>query len=258
MTDSKNLSRERYTRYADGYITSQTHAKGSDLDRLIEVTQPQADWVVLDVATGGGHTALKFAPYVQRVVATDLTPNMLRKAEAHLKEKGADHVEFKVVDAEDLTFADEVFDLVTCRIAAHHFPEVFKFVQEAARVLKPGGLLLVQDHVLPDDERDACYVDAFEKLRDPSHNRAFAEYEWRGMFLDAGLSVEHTEQLVKRHDFIEWAERQGCTPETIERLVVLLKQAPEAAAEWMDATCIGTSEATFVNHHIIILGCKSK
>ena len=258
MTDSKNLSRERYTKYADGYVTSQTHAKGSELDRLIEVAQPQADWVALDVATGGGHTALKFAPHVRRVVATDLTPNMLNKAKAHLKEKGADNVEFKVVDAEDLTFEDNSFDLVTCRIAPHHFPDVFKFVQESTRVLKPGGILLVQDQVLPDDERDAHYVDSFEKLRDPSHNRAFAEYEWRGMFLDAGLTIEHTEQLTKRHDLIDWAERQGCTPETIEQLMVLLKQAPEAAAAWMDATCIGTPEATFVNHHIIILGRKSK
>lgn len=62
--DSKALSEERYTQYAEGYVTSQTHAKGSDLDRLIAIAEPQSDWVALDVATGGGHTALKFAPHV--------------------------------------------------------------------------------------------------------------------------------------------------------------------------------------------------
>jgi hypothetical protein len=86
-------------------------------------------------------------------------------------------------------------------------------------VLKAGGLLLVQDHVLPEDEQAARYVDAFERLRDPSHNRAYAQTEWVDMFRTARLKVEHTEQIIKRHAFMPWAERQGCTPETIERLV---------------------------------------
>ena len=71
--DSKSLSRKRYTRFAEGYVTSKTHAKGTELDRLVEIAQPQPDWVVLDVATGGGHTALKFAPLVAQVIATDIT-----------------------------------------------------------------------------------------------------------------------------------------------------------------------------------------
>ena len=95
----------------------------------------------------------------------------------------------------------------------------------------------------------------YPKLRDPSHNRAFAEYEWTGMFLDAGLTVAHTEQIIKRHDFVTWTGRQGCTPETIKRLIVLLHQAPPAAA-WLQAECIGTPEASFANHHLIILGIR--
>lgn len=258
MTDSKSLSQQRYNQFAQGYVTSQTHAKGADLDRLVDIAQPKADWVVLDVATGGGHTALKFAPHVARVVASDLTPNMLEAAQTFISGKGISNIEFKLADAENLPFNDVEFDLVTCRIAPHHFPECFRFVQESTRVLKPGGLLLVQDHVLPDDEKAARYVDAFETLRDPSHNRAFAEYEWVGMFLDAGLTVEHTEQLVKVHEFVPWAERQGCTPDVIQRLVILLKQAPPAATEWMQPRAVGTPEATFVNHHLIIAGRKGK
>jgi hypothetical protein len=56
-------------------------------------------------------------------------------------------------------------------------------------VLKPGRLPLVQDHALPDDKQAVRYVDRFEKLRDPSHNRAYDEGEWRGMFRDAGLTA---------------------------------------------------------------------
>ena len=153
--DSKALSEERYSQYAQGYVSSQSHAKGYDLDRLVEIAKPQPTWKMLDIATGGGHTALKFAPLVKSVIASDLTEKMLTAAEAHIQEKGAVNVSFKIADAEDLPFENTRFDLVTCRIAPHHFPDVQKFTQEAARVLKPGGFLLVQDHVLPEDQKAA-------------------------------------------------------------------------------------------------------
>ena len=256
--NTKNLSQERFGQHAQEYVTSKAHAKAPELARLVELAQPQPDWVVLDVATGGGHTALAFAPHVGRVVATDLTPRMLETAEAHIADQGATNVEFKLADAEDLPFDDETFDLVTCRIAPHHFPDCARFVQEGARVLREGGMLLVQDHVLPDDGEAAQAVDAFERLRDPSHNRAFDEGEWRSTFEDAGLAVVHTEQIVKRHAFIPWAERQGCTADTISQLVAMMQQAPTIAEEWMDPQDWDTPEATFINHHILIAGRKQQ
>jgi ubiquinone/menaquinone biosynthesis C-methylase UbiE len=256
--NSTTLSRKRFTQYAQGYVTSRTHAQGAELERLVEIAQPQPDWVVLDVATGGGHTALAFAPHVARVVATDLTPKMLEEAEAHVASQGVINVEFKLADAEDLPFEDETFDLVTCRIAPHHFPDCARFVQEGARVLRAGGLLLVQDHVLPYDEQAARAVDDFERLRDPSHNRSFNELEWRGMFGETGLAVIHTEQIVKRHAFLDWAQRQGCTPEVVKHLIEMMRHAPAAAIDWMQPQNWGTPEATFANRHIIIAGRKEQ
>jgi ubiquinone/menaquinone biosynthesis C-methylase UbiE len=254
--DTKALSQERFGQYAQGYVTSEAHAKAPELARLVEIAQPQADWVVLDVATGGGHTALAFAPHVAQVVATDLTPKMLEKAEVHVAGQGATNVVFKPADALYLPFEDKTFDLVTCRIAPHHFLDCARFVHEGVRVLKPKRMLLVQDHVLPRDEEAARAVDDFERLRDPSHNRAFNDLEWQGMFMGTGLTVTHTEQITKRHAFLPWAERQGCTPETIEQLIEMMKTEPAIAAAWMEPQDWGTAEATFANHHIIIAGTK--
>jgi ubiquinone/menaquinone biosynthesis C-methylase UbiE len=257
MSDNpKDLSRQRYTEHAQGYVTSQTHAKGSELDRLVEIAQPQKNWLMLDVATGGGHTTLKFAPLVSRVVATDLTPKMLEVAAQFIREQGVTNAEFKVAEAENLPFEANTFDLLTCRIAAHHFPDAAGFVREAARVVKVGGLVLVQDHVLPDDSEAALAVDGFERHRDPSHNRAFNQAEWEGMFRSAGLRIEHVEQVIKRHGFLDWAVRQGCSPQTITELVEMMRNAPPLAIEWMQPQDWGTESATFCNRHILIAGRK--
>jgi ubiquinone/menaquinone biosynthesis C-methylase UbiE len=256
-SEVKAQAQERFGQFAQGYVESKGHAGGDDLERLVEIAQPQSDWLVLDVATGGGHTALKFAPLVKHVIALDLTPKMLEAAGKFIRSKGVTNVEFRVGDAEQLSFDANTFDLVTCRIAPHHFPDCWRFVQEAARVLKPGGRLVVEDNTVPDDERAARYVDAFERLRDPSHHRMYAGYEWQGMFLDAGLKVEPPE-LVHRSgaNLVDWASRQGQDNDVIERLQVMLMQAPEAARTWLNPHAVGTTDATFDHTYVIMVGTK--
>ncbi|MEO1286309.1 MAG: class I SAM-dependent methyltransferase [Chloroflexota bacterium] len=254
---SKALNKQRYSQFAEGYVRSITHAKGADLDTLVTIAEPQADWHVLDIATGGGHTALKFTPLVKSVIASDLTPTMLDVAEKFIREQDINNVAFKVADAEDLPFANEQFDLVTCRIAPHHFPDIAQFVRESARVLKVGGLLLVQDHVLPENSDVATIVDKFEKVRDPSHHHALSASAWIETFTDAGLTVKTTRELTKRHQFIDWAKRQGNDEVTIAQLVEMVASASDAVKAWMQAEKWGTAEASFVNHHIIVAGYKS-
>jgi len=248
---------ERFSRFAQAYVTSQAHAEGNDLDRLVELGRPEPHWIVLDIATGGGHTALRFAPLVGRMIATDITPKMLDAAQAHITDRGEGNVLYAVTAAEDLPFQAQTFDLVTCRIAPHHFVDCARFVRESARVLNPGGLLLVQDHVLPEDGSAARYVDAFERLRDPSHNRGYAASEWTTMYEDAELTVEQEETLIKKHKFLPWVERQACTPQVIEQLIELVDRAPQAVLDWMQPQGFGTPGATFVNHHLIIAGRKA-
>ncbi len=254
--ESKSLSKARFGQFAQGYVASQSHAKGYDLDRLVEIAKPQVEWQALDVATGGGHTALKFAPLVSRVIATDITPEMLSAAEKFIRDQGVTNVAFEPADAEDLPFAGSTFDLVTCRIAPHHFPDCAGFIRQGNRVLKPGGLLLVQDHVLPEDQTAARYIDRFERLRDPSHNRAFSQLEWERMYEEAGLKVTHREEITKRHQLLPWAERQGCSLETIHQLQRLLLEAAPIAADWLQVEGSDLPGMSFVNHHILIAGQK--
>lgn len=255
--DVKSHVNERFSQYASNYVNSPTHAQGHDLDRLFEVAAPQPHWLALDVATGGGHTALKFAPHVHTMVASDFSKLMLAEAQKFIQSQGAQNVIYVDADAEKLPFTDNTFDLVTCRVAAHHFPDAFAFVRESARVLKSGGVLAIQDHLLPDDKQDAEYIEAFEILRDPSHHRAFNEYEWRGMLLDADLKVEHVEKMQRTAKMVPWAERQGCSPEVIERLHVLFAQASDSVKVWHNMQHVGTADAEFDHVYILITGRKA-
>ena len=173
------------------------------LDLMVKMGSPRHDWLVLDIATGGGHTALKFAPLVKQVIATDITQKMLQHARDFISDKGLNNVLFKSVDGESLPFKDRTFDLVTCRLALHHFPYPTHFFNESMRVLKNGKLLLVLDQLHPDNLEAAKYIDRIEKLRDPSHNRAYNQTEWTDMFQLAGLVVEQIEIVEKKHELIQ-------------------------------------------------------
>lgn len=251
----KALNQQRYGAVAQNYVQSATHADPASLQRLIEMAQPLPHWRALDVATGGGHTALAFAPHVAEVVALDLTGGMLRAMRDHALAAGHANVICVQADAEALPFT-ATFDLVTCRLAAHHFPEAARFIHEAARALKRGGLLLVQDHLAPTRSKDRSYVDTFEKLRDPSHVRALNIYEWRRHCRDADLHILHEHVHEVRHLLLPWAERQRCTPQTVEWLQIMLAQAPSAVRAYLQPEQAGTPLASFVTPNVFLCARK--
>jgi ubiquinone/menaquinone biosynthesis C-methylase UbiE len=226
---SKTLVQQQFGAHAAAYATSTVHAKGASLGRLVELVSPERDWQALDVATGAGHTAAAFAPHVARVIASDLTEEMLQEAAKLAAAKGLANMETARADAEALPFKDAEFNLITCRIAPHHFPDVAAFVGEAWRTLKPGGVFAVVDNIAPDAESTPGFADAelsdaalaynaFEKLRDPSHGRCLGMAEWSDVLTAKGFEIASKERLPKDMEFQPWAERMGCDPATVSRL----------------------------------------
>jgi ubiquinone/menaquinone biosynthesis C-methylase UbiE len=235
MSDStiKNLVQAQFGAVAERYVTSAIHAHGSDLARMIELAQPRGDQRLLDIATGGGHTALAFAPHVREVVATDLTPRMLEVAQAFIRQQGAANVTFQVADAEALPFSDADFDIVTTRIAPHHFPNPQQYVREVARVLKPSGLFVLDDNMAPDDQELDVFLNRFEQWRDPSHVRNNTIAEWSAWMHDAGLQIAHVEPLqAKRYQFANWTEQMRMSAAERDALEAWLIAASPHCAEF--------------------------
>ncbi|HEU5348661.1 MAG TPA: methyltransferase domain-containing protein, partial [Ktedonobacterales bacterium] len=159
--------REAFGKTADAYVASRDHALGGDLNRLVELAAPSPTDHALDISTGGGHTALAVAPHVARITVSDLTPRMLAAARGFLMAGGVTNATYVVADAEQLPFLDASFDLVTVRIAPHHYANVPKAVHEMARVLKPGGRLVVIDNIAPEAPELDTLGNRWEKWRDP-------------------------------------------------------------------------------------------
>jgi ubiquinone/menaquinone biosynthesis C-methylase UbiE len=224
--DIKQQVQRQFGQNAQHYVNSAIHAKGADLACMVEVSQASGDMLLLDVATGGGHVANAFAPLVRKVTAYDLTENMLAAAAAFIRGNGHTNVEFVQGDAERMPFADASFDLVTCRIAPHHFPEVAQFAAEAARVVKPGGRFLLIDNVAPEADALDAFYNAVEKKRDPSHVRAWKKSEWISLLERTGFNIEMMVSFPKTFVFDDWCARVGLDDNAKRDLETDLLQAP--------------------------------
>ncbi|MBB3113748.1 ubiquinone/menaquinone biosynthesis C-methylase UbiE [Paenibacillus phyllosphaerae] len=222
----KELVIEQFTRSRAEYVSSVSHATGDDLDLSVAWLQPDQHWKALDIATGGGHVAKKLSPLVRTVVAADLTRAMLETARAFIQ-PDCNNVEFIVSDAEDLPFLDRTFDLVTCRIAAHHFPNPQQFVWEAARVLKPGGCFLLIDNVVPDNEAIDRFVNRIELLRDESHVRCCSVSEWKRWMSQAGFAISNDRLRKKSFDYPTWVRRTTRSEQQVQDVTAYIQAGQE-------------------------------
>ena len=189
-----------WSQRAEAFRESPTHREGPDLDVLVEWCEPGREVKVLDVATGGGHVARRLREEGCTVVTLDPAPGM--KADV-------------VAPADHLPFEDGSFDVVTCRIAPHHFPDIHAAVQEMARV--SNRLLVIEDNVFRGD-----HVEEAERLRDPTHVRCYSEDEWKDLVTEAGFEVEQVEPFERRQSVDGWLERVETPPDAAARVRELL------------------------------------
>jgi ubiquinone/menaquinone biosynthesis C-methylase UbiE len=251
--DTHQQVQERFGAFAERYVNSAVHKSGYSLDRLIELVNPQQGQRALDVATGGGHVALGLARAGASVIASDLTVPMLHAARSYIQGEGVTAT-FARVDAQHLPFADNSLDLVTCRIAPHHFPDVADFVQECARVVRPGGIVGIVDQIAPPKRQAAEYINTFERLHDPSHVWEYSQKEWERFFSRAKLEIRHRELARNRLDFAWWTQMQNNDAETVMRLRILLAQAPQAVIDWLEPDLSGNG--SFSLWQLILIGVK--
>ncbi|MDE2227826.1 MAG: class I SAM-dependent methyltransferase [Alphaproteobacteria bacterium] len=206
---------------AAAYLASAVHAQGADLDALAARVRGRAEARVLDLGCGGGHVGFAVAPHVREIVAYDLSREMLDVVAREAAKRGFANLVTQQGVVERLPFADATFDYVFSRFSAHHWHDVDAALREAARILKPGGTVVVVDTVAPAAPLLDTFLQAIELLRDPSHVRNYSRAEWAAIVGRAGLLPGAARQHRLRLDFASWVQRMRTPPVQVEAIRAL-------------------------------------
>ena len=199
---------------AQAYRESPEHGEGWDLDAIVEWAAGAR--TALDVASGGGHVSRRLRAAGLDVVSCDPAPGMQPDV---------------ICRAEDLPFADGAFDLVACRLAAHHFENVRAAIMEMARVASR-RVAVVDNLYLGESDEEA------NRLRDPSHVRNYSEEEWRRLFAGAGLEIEEVRTMERTIELEPWLARTGCTGESAARVHELVAGRVEGGLLRLDRVAL--------------------
>ena len=139
------------------------------LGRLLELipAAPGERW--LDAACGPGSSP-RAGRAGGRVHGVDMTPAMVALARREAQREGAANAVFSIGDATALAFEPASFDGAVTRFSLHHIPVPGRVVAELRRVVRPGGAIVLADHVTSEDAGvTAAWHQEIERLRDPSH-----------------------------------------------------------------------------------------
>jgi SAM-dependent methyltransferase len=197
----------RFDRTAEAYAA---HAAGRDWSGFLAWCEPRPDDRVLDVAGGPGTLAAALRDAVAAVTVIDQAPALL----AFVPE-GIERVEAR---AEQLPFANGSFDLVTCVNSLHHIARPARALDEMARVLAPGGRIVLEDFAPDPDPRRARRWEEIERLRDPEHGRLIGPGETRAPLAAAGMHLDAEEAWLRTSAVEPWLAVAGVGGPTAARI----------------------------------------
>lgn len=235
LDTAQAASAAQFDRQSDRYGKSHILADTSDLAEAFKrISLPLGEEVVraLDVATGGGHTALYLARKGWCVTAGDVSARMLENATKLLKDEGLE-LTTRVFPAEEIPFPEATFDLVTVRFAPHHFSSPEKFVAEVARVLRPGGHFVLIDGTPPDnDPATEAWLHQVEKWRDPSHGQFLSRTAWEELVNVHGLNIIASTLHDKKQPDLQWYfETAATTPENRAYVLEAVRTIPDSVCQ---------------------------
>lgn len=223
------------------------------LDARLERQRHQADWLsarvrewltptrgderALDAGCGAGALALALAPLVAEVVGVDVDEERLAAA----RELAPPNVSFVAGDAAALPFERASFDVVGCLKVLHHARRPELVVAELARVVRPGGRILLADQIASADPLAALELDRFERVRDPSHTRLLPDGDVRALLEANDLVVTRDEIVREPRELESYLDVAGTSGEARDRARSLAPgEAYTAEVGWYLARKRGT------------------
>lgn len=159
---------------------------------------------------------------------------------------------------QQLPFAKQSFDAVAIdmTLCFCNSADAESILQEASRVLRKGGTLLLQEILLPNHKKSERYVDALERLRHPDYRLASPLYRWKNMLASVQLSVMEWEQQGARVPLFATGHRLTAIEQ--QRLQVMLARAPQRVHDWLHPQDTETRLAHYDQQRILLRGRRDE
>ena len=226
----QDATRERFARTAERVAELQDARAASLEQDILRFVAPSGDERALDSGTGSGALAFALAPHVREVVGVDIVPELLEQARKRAER--FPNVTFLEGDSTKLPFEYGSFDLAGTLRTLHHIARPELAMAELVRVTRPRGRVLVIDQIAPVDPLAAAELNRFERARDPSHSRALADVDLRGLFESNGLVLIRAEYEREPRELDAYLDLAGCEGEAREQAENLAPPGYTAELGW--------------------------
>ena len=197
-----------YNRVSHVDLTRKRQDDVQRLRHLVVFAKLPTEARVLDIGTGIGLLPILLAEEgAKSVVGIDISPAMLEQAEyLRLSQpgNGTGNVSYRLAPGHALPFHDDAFDVVTCRLVLNHVRRADRILKEIARVLRPGGHLVLAELLGVDNPVKRATQNAIEERRNPAHVAARGMEQYNKLLTDAGLTIEAKEVISFERELDEW------------------------------------------------------
>jgi SAM-dependent methyltransferase len=222
----RRQTEKAFTEQASSFSTSAVANADSILDLIVEQAEPRPSERWLEAACGPGVVSRRLAPLVRAVHGIDLTPAMIEIARREACAADLGNVTFEIGDATETGFEAASFDGAVTRFSIHHLPVPSRLFNELARLVRPGGKIVIVDHVADDDAEARAWSQEVERLRDPSHWACLSETGLRALGEEAGFEPTDERRVAFELDFDDWLSRGTSDPAARELVELSVATRP--------------------------------